>query len=115
MQEIQLDIARNPRDFFETVLLQPPSGEYGAAGRILCFEEGKEANRLNTSQTRISPIYTKVLAVKPLSQNFVLIRVISVFTRLRLNPATAWQAAVFRRKVFGKWDRRAMGPRADRA
>jgi hypothetical protein len=43
------------------------------------------------------------------------IPVIRVFTRLRLNGATAWQAAVFPRKVFGKRDRRATNPRSDRA
>jgi hypothetical protein len=46
---------------------------------------------------------------------FVIIRVIRVFTRLRLNRATAWQAAVFPRKVFGKRDRRATNPISDRA
>jgi len=40
---------------------------------------------------------------------------IRVFTRLRLKEATAWQAAVFPRKVFGKRDRRATDPRTDRA
>lgn len=37
------------------------------------------------------------------------------FTRLRLNRATAWQAVVFLRRVFGRRDRRAKDPRSGRA
>ena len=37
------------------------------------------------------------------------------FTRLRLKRATASQAAAFPRRVFGKQDRYAKGPRTDRA
>jgi hypothetical protein len=48
-------------------------------------------------------------------QLFVIIRVIRVFTRLRLNRATAWQAAAFPRRVFGKPDRSAKGPSKGRA
>jgi hypothetical protein len=46
---------------------------------------------------------------------FATIRVIRVFTRLRLDRATAWQAAAFPGRVFEKRDRRATDPKADRA
>jgi hypothetical protein len=46
---------------------------------------------------------------------FVLIRVIRVFTRLRLNRATAWQAAAFPRKAFEMRERRVRPPRPDQA
>jgi hypothetical protein len=53
MQEIQRDIARNLWDFFEAVRLHPPSGEYGAAGRIARMGTDKRPGAVETKSFAI--------------------------------------------------------------
>src|SRR5262245_49622567 len=75
------------------------------------FQLGEKVGRIYGCQLAD----TNFTKLTPIDQLFVIIRVIRVFTRLRLKGATAWQAAAFPRRVFGNADRRAKGPRSDRA
>jgi hypothetical protein len=107
VRKIRRKVTREIWIFFKKLAVSP-SGDYGMADPDRLEQKGTKRTNYQLADTNFTNSHQFI-------NLFVTIRVIRVFTRLRLNRATVWQAAAFPRKAFEMRERRVRPPRPDRA
>jgi hypothetical protein len=103
LQEIRPDITRKVWKFFKKFAVSP-SGDDGMAVPDRFEQKGTKRTSYWLADTNLKAWPSLRVRCSTNSHQlislFVIICAIRVFTRLRLNGAAAWQAAVFPRKAF---------------